>query len=92
MNEAIVLPGKDAVIHSQISMELNKTGSYTLQTTVYYLDIKTGKLENIYFYRDFAIDTNSKYNKDEYPYKIMPANYDPYNSQWNVGKKYPLIN
>lgn len=92
LNEAIVLPGEDAVINSHINMVLNKTGNYTLQTTVYYLDLKTEEIENIYFYIDFTVYANSDYNKDLYPYKMRFTNYNPYNSQWNFGKKYPLIN
>lgn len=92
LGEAIVLPGEAVDIHSRINMQLNKTGNYTLQTTVYYLDVKTGEMETIEFYMDFYVYSNNQYDKDEYPYKMRPAKHDTFNKQWTIGKKYPVLN
>lgn len=73
-------------------MILNETGNYTLQTTIYYLDLKTEKRENLNFYMDFEVCSSSQYDKDEYPYLIKLSKYNPYDAHWNMGKKYPLIN
>lgn len=92
LDKAMILPGEAADICSIIYMTLNKTGNYTLQTTVYYLDVKTGEIETIEFYMDFCVYPNNKYDKDEYSYEMRPAKHDTFNKQWTVGKKYPFLN
>lgn len=92
LNEAIVPSGEAVVIYSGIDMLLNKTGSYTLQTTVHYLDVKTGEMETIEFYKDFEIIPNGNHDKDLYPYKIWSGERDVYNKPWKIGNKFGLLN
>jgi hypothetical protein len=87
LESSIVLPGDSITVRSRDSMELNKTGYYTVQTTVEYLDVKSGKADKIDFHGNFYIYSSDEWNKELYPYTIDFENTGVFNERWHIGKK-----
>src|SRR5665648_454358 len=79
----IVLPGDSIDINSQFIMKLNKPGNYTIQTTVKYLDVKSGKLENLYFFSQIIVSSSNSYS--EQPYIARFKNIGIFNEFWTIG-------
>ena len=90
LENSIVLPGDPITVRSRVSMELNKTGNYTIQTTVKYLDVKSGKEDKIDFHGNFYIYSSDEWNKELYPYTIDFDDDGIFNERWHIGKKYDI--
>ena len=90
LENSMVLPGDSITVRSRVSMELNKTGNYTIQTTVEYLDVKSGKADKIEFYGDFYVYSSDSWNKELYPYTIRFEDTGIFNERWHIGKKHDM--
>jgi hypothetical protein len=90
LENSIVLPGDSITVWSRVSMELNKTGNYTIQKTVEYLDVKSGKVDKIEFHGDFYVYSSDSWDKDLYPYGIRFEDTGIFNERWHIGKKYDI--
>lgn len=88
LENPIVLPGDSITVWSRVFMELNKTGNYTIQTTVEYLDVKSGKADKIEFHGDFYVYSSDRWDKDSYPYSIRFDETGIFNERWHIGNKY----
>lgn len=90
LESSIVLPGDSITVRSRVSMELNKTGNYTIQTTVEYLDIKSGKEDKIEFHGDFYVYSSGGWDNEFYPYTIRFEDTGIFNERWHIGKKHDI--
>ncbi len=92
-SQSIILPGDTVTFNHEISMPLCKTGNYTLQTIIYYLDVESGLVKTLEFYFGFQVEPNkNKFDSELYPYSVRLYNeYNPHEKQWKTGKKFPII-
>lgn len=88
LDTSIVLPGETVIIYGWSPMELIKSGNYTFQVTIYYLDPKLGETKTIEFYNDFLVYPNDGSDKNAYPYDAKTKFVDS-TTRWNYGQKYP---
>ena len=84
----IVLPGDSIDINSQFTLKLNRVGNYTIQTTVEYLDVKSGELEKLYFFNQIIISSSNIY--PEQPYVMNYKKLGIFDEFWmrGVGEHY----
>ncbi|MCK4652274.1 MAG: hypothetical protein KAT13_04225 [Methanosarcinales archaeon] len=90
LENSIVLPGDPITVRSSVFMELNKTGNYTIQITVEYLDVKSGEANKIEFHEDFYVYSSDGWDKELYPYTIGFEGTGVFNERWHIGKKYDI--
>ena len=88
LDKSIVLPGETVTIYGWSPMELIKSGNYTFQVTIYYLDPKSGETKIIEFYNDFLVYPNDDSNKNTHPYYAKTQFVDS-TTRWKYGQKYP---
>ncbi|WP_048063151.1 hypothetical protein [Methanococcoides burtonii] len=86
-----VLSGEAVTLNNKISMKLNRSGNYTLQTTVWHLDVKNDEVETLEFYRDFHVNPNDGEDSTHYPYITRYPIFDFENTPWTMGNKYNLV-
>ena len=86
-DKKIVKPGEIVTIYGLSSIKLTKSGNYTLQATIYYLDPKLATNKTIEFYTDFIVYSNNGLNKNSYYGNIV---FDEHLIGWKNGRKYPF--
>lgn len=77
--DSYVKPGDLKTFYSNAHMPLNQTGNYTIETTVEYLNVESGELEELYIIRDFYILPDN--GKKLYPYILR------FKNGWHIGTK-----
>ena len=88
LDTSIVLPGETVIIYGWVPMKLIKSGAYTFQATIYYLDPKSGETKTIEFYNDFLVYPNDDSYKNTHPYRAKTQFVDS-TTRWIEGQKYP---
>ena len=66
----VIDSGENINFYTQIQMKLNKTGNYTTQTTIEYVDLKDYSLRDIDFYNQFEIKERRRGNQTLYRAKL----------------------
>ena len=81
--DAVIDSGENTKFSTQIQMELNKTGNYTTQITIEYVDLKDYTLKSIDLYYEFEIKEQRYGNQILYVARLKED--EDFDELWAIG-------
>lgn len=90
-NVRLIDTGETKEFSTEIQMNLNKTGNYTTQTTIEYVDLKDNTLKYIDFYNEFELE-KKLFGNQNIRYEASLKKVGDFNELWALGKYNQRLN